>query len=335
MIHRRILLSLLTLLKKADLGSAMQRSTPRLLVCLFILLSLHSNSFFLLHLHSTGLGEVARFGPPPPPGQSSELQTSELPISDQTQIRVSKNRKKASQKRKTRNLRKGKVTITRKQWLRFLDQKGETVLPKPNGWEKFGFDDIREHFACEEYSHNLEKPLLTLEDWEYLRNMYIEIVDNDAVFDDAVPPTEGYTYDENGPPPYYAAHGERGRGLFASRDIKQGELIHDGNKSDIVFPGADAWRLYVLSLPRYRACDVIDWSWTQKTSSDGKYKLFSAMNISILLNGAGYIHEMNVKPLSSISSLFYALRDIKKGEELLTDYDAYDTVWEEVGLESK
>jgi hypothetical protein len=59
------------------------------------------------------------------------------------------------------------------------------------------------------------------------------------------------------------------------------------------------------------------------------------MNISILLNGAGYIHEMNVKPLSSISSLFYALRDIKKGEELLTDYDAYDTVWEEVGLESK
>jgi hypothetical protein len=44
---------------------------------------------------------------------------------------------------------------------------------------------------------------------------------------------------------------------------------------------------------------------------------------------------MNVNPLSSISSLFYALRDIKKGEELLTDYDVYDTVWEEVGLESK
>lgn len=313
----------------------MQRFTPRLLVCLFILLSLHSNLFVILQLHSTGWGEVARFGPPLPPRQSSELQTSELPISDQTQIRVSKNRKKASQKRKTGNLRKGKVTITRKQWLRVLDQKGETVLPKPNGWEKFGFSDIREHFACEEYSHNLEKPLLTLEDWEYLRNRYIEIVDKDAVFEDVVPPTEGYTYDENGPPPYYAAHGERGRGLFASRDIKQGEFIHDGNKSDIVFPGGEAWRLYVLSLPRHRACDFIDWTWTQKTSSDGKYKIFSAMNISILFNGADDIHEMNVNPLSSISSLFYALRDIKKGEELLTDYDSYDTVWEEVGLESK
>jgi hypothetical protein len=318
------------LVKKADRGSAILRFTPRLLVCLFILLSLHSTLFVILQFHSRGWGEVARFGPPPPPRQSSELQTNELPISEQT--RVSKNRKKASQKR---NMRKGKVTITREQWLRVLAQKGETVLPKPRGWEKLGFDDIREHFACEEYSHNIEKPLPTLEDWEYLRNRYIEIVDKDAVFEDAVPPTEGYTYDENGPPPYYASHGERGRGLFASRDIKQGEFIHDGTKSDIEFPGGEAWRLYILSLPRYRACDVIDWSWTQKTSRDGEYKIFSAMNISILLNGADYMHELNVKPLSNISSRFYALRDIKKGEELLTDYDAYDTVWEEVGLESK
>ena len=314
-----------SLLKKADRGSVMQRFTPHLLVCVYILLSV-SNLFVILQLHSTGWGEVARFGPPLPPRQSSELQTSELPISDQTQIRVSKNRE-------TGNLRKGKVTW--KQWLRVLDQKGETVLPKPNGWEKFGFSDIREHFACKEYSHTLEKPLLTLEDWEYLRNRYIEIVDKDAVFEDVVPPTEGYTYDENGPPPYYAAHGERGRGLFASRDIKQGEFIHDGNKSDIVFPGGEAWRLYVLSLPRHRACDFIDWSWTQKTSSDGKYKIFSAMNISVLFNGAKRYPQMNVNPLSSISSLFYALRDIKKGEELLTDYDSYDTVWEEVGLEDK
>jgi hypothetical protein len=59
------------------------------------------------------------------------------------------------------------------------------------------------------------------------------------------------------------------------------------------------------------------------------------MNISVLFNGAKRYPQMNVNPLSSISSLFYALCDIKKGEELLTDYDVYDTVWEEVGLESK
>ena len=98
MIHWRTLsLHNNSLLKKADRGSFMQRFTPRLLVCLFILLSLHSNLFVILQLHSTGWGEVARFGP----RQSCELQTSELPISDQMQIRVSKNRKKKDLLRKT------------------------------------------------------------------------------------------------------------------------------------------------------------------------------------------------------------------------------------------
>lgn len=309
--------------KKADRDGAMPRSTLRLLVCSSILLSLPFNFFIILKLHWRGGGEAVGFGPPPPPRLSSELQNSEhTPI-------------EANKKRKLGNLRKGRVMISREEWLRVLDKNGKRVLPKPNGWEKFGFHDVREHFDCDEYSHDLVKPLLTLEDWEYLKNRYIEIVDKHAIFDDPVPPTEGYTFDENGPPPYYASHGERGRGLFASRDIKVGEFIHDGDKSDLEFPGGEAWRLFVLSLPRHRACDVIDWSWTQKKTRDGKYKLFAAMNISILLNGADWTHEVNVKPLSNISSRFYALRDIKKGEELLTDYDVYDTVWEEVGLQNK
>ena len=43
---------------------------------------------------------------------------------------------------------------------------------------------------------------------------------------------------------------------------------------------------------------------------------------------------MNVNPESSYSSKFYALRDIMKGEELLTDYGVYDTRWGKVGLGS-
>ena len=44
---------------------------------------------------------------------------------------------------------------------------------------------------------------------------------------------------------------------------------------------------------------------------------------------------MNIKPPTSYSSKFYALRDIRKGEELLYDYDMYDTVWGKVGLGSE
>ncbi|KAL3799886.1 hypothetical protein ACHAW5_004398 [Stephanodiscus triporus] len=211
---------------------------------------------------------------------------------------------------------------------------GDTPLTKPDDWEKLGYYDIKAHVGCDEYSNDLLKPLPTLADWEYLRSKYIEIVDKHAIFDDPVPPTEGYTFDENGPPPYYAAHGKHGRGVFASRDIKRGEFVQDGNKGDIEFPDGEAWRRYVFSLPKNRACDILAWTWTQKKSREGKWKIYFALNISILFNGA-YDGDANIRPSSSISSRFYALRHIKKGEELLYDYGVYDTVWAKVGLETK
>jgi hypothetical protein len=287
--------------KDSDVAIQRLRLTLPFLVCFYIILSLPTH---ILYLRWGRWGDVVGFGPPPP------LQSSE-----QTQ----KRQKKASPKLKSANLRKG-------------DGKGNKILPKPKDWEKFNYHETRAHFDCDEYAEDLVKPLPTLKDWEYLRSKYIEIVDNHAVFDDPVPPTDGYTFDENGSPPYYASHGERGRGLFASRNIKKGEIIHDGKKSDVEFPGGETWRKFVFSLPRNRACDVIEWSWTQKKSRSGKYRLFSAMNISILFNGAEDIHNVNVKPASSVSTRFYASRDIQKGEELLYDYDVYETVWEDVGL---
>ena len=49
---------------------------------------------------------------------------------------------------------------------------------------------------------------------------------------------------------------------------------------------------------------------------DGPFKLFSAINISILMNGSDE-NEQNVNPPNEYTSKMYALRDIKKGEELL------------------
>jgi len=59
-----------------------------------------------------------------------------------------------------------------------------------------------------------------------------------------------------------------------------------------------------------------DWSWTMKTTKNGKYKIFSAINISILLNSGNSDDEVNINPESETSSKFYSLRDIKRGEEL-------------------
>ena len=34
-------------------------------------------------------------------------------------------------------------------------------------------------------------------------------------------------------------------------------------KSDVVFLNGLSWRKFIFSLPRERACDMIDWTWTQ------------------------------------------------------------------------
>ena len=75
-------------------------------------------------------------------------------------------------------------------------------------------------------------------------------------------------------------------------------------------------------------------SWTQKSEWGGKYKINSSANIAILLNSAMKSRgdEVNIMPENSSSKKFYALVDIDKDEELLTDYKSYDTVWKEVGL---
>ena len=203
------------------------------------------------------------------------------------------------------------------------------VWAKPANWESIDFYDIRQHFHCRAHSHDQTKPMPTIEDWNVFRDTYKELVDPNTVFD-AYPPTEGYTFNRKGqPPPYYAKHSRgKGRGLFASRLIKRGERVQDGTKSDFQFPDAMAWRKFVFALPRKKACDMIDWSWTQKLEKNGQYKIFSAMNISILMNGG----VPNISPRNDFSSKMVAIRDIQKDEELLMDYETYDTVWDEVGL---
>jgi len=203
----------------------------------------------------------------------------------------------------------------------------------PNDWVEWGFTKIRRKFKCDQYVNNEIKPLPSMEYWQMILDAYNEQVDKSYKFDELVPPTQGYRFNEAGAQPYYAKVSDgKDRGLFASRDIKEGEVVHDGTKSDVVFPDALAWRRFVFALPRKAACDMTEWSWTQRLENDGPMKLLTAINISVLMNMGLNPAQINAVPKSSTSSLFYATKDIKKGEEILTDYDIYDTRFDLTGL---
>ena len=57
------------------------------------------------------------------------------------------------------------------------------------------------------------------------------------------------------------------------------------------------------------------------------------MNISVLMNAANWKSEGETEPnLSANNNKMYVTRDIKKGEELLYNYEDHDKNWGRVGL---
>ena len=211
-------------------------------------------------------------------------------------------------------------------------------LPKldlPKDWQSWTFQRFQREFPCAHRPSSAFE-LYTVEDFQMMRDTYIQYVDTSYRFDDPVPPTEGYSLHVKGtPPPYHAEKIPDGpRGLFASRDIHKGELVHNGTKSDVSFPDANAYRRFIFGLPkREMGCDVTEWTWTQKQGENGPLKLMTGFTISILINEGWTDDDVNVLPESDVSPLFYATRDIQKGEELLTTYETlYSADLDAVGL---
>ena len=226
-----------------------------------------------------------------------------------------RNRKNDTAKKKETNIRQ--------------DVYGKPIV-RPADWEDWKFGDIHHGFKCGEHAKDQDKPLPDMDYWNYMRGIFRKVVDPNAAFDDPILPTEGYTMDENGKQPYYAKKSPgKGRGLFASRDIKKGEVVHDGTDSDTTFPMGMDYRRFLFTLPQKMACDSTEWTWTQQMKEDGPYVIRTAFNISVLMNSS---KDPNAMPPNSYSSKFFALRDIKKDEEILTDYKIYPTKYKLFGM---
>lgn len=193
------------------------------------------------------------------------------------------------------------------------------TTPKWIDWE---FERIYHYFLCEEWAEDLTKPLYTPRMWDIIRDKYWQLGESTFNF------SHGDEYDQ----PYYADFSEgMGRGVFASRHIKKGELVHDGTRDTVFFRDGVTWRKYVMSLGRRMSCDVLEWTWTQDVTGDGEYLLCLNLGDGAFFNSGGDKYS-NIAPKTSTDLDFYALRDIEVDEELFYDYELYETHWSEFGL---
>lgn len=229
----------------------------------------------------------------------------------------------------------------------------KTWSTTPPNWQDMTFIQLRSHYACHEHAHNPNKPLPTLEEWMFLKKQFRELVllpllvDDKAVkeaaaaynniLDSPVEPTNGYSHGTqnlytNTPPPYHAKQSSsdgKGRGLFATRYIHKGELVHDGPRSSVSFPNAMSYRRLITNLPRNIACDVTEWAWTQQLERGGDMKIVLDLNIAALMNSS---NEPNIGPKDKYTTQMYALRDINMGEEIVHDYSVYTVEYKALGL---
>lgn len=189
-------------------------------------------------------------------------------------------------------------------------------------WESFSFRELYKHFDCSSHARDQTKRLYSPMKWNTLNDKYREL------FGKATPSLEAYV------PPYYANYSNgKGRGVFASRDIKVGERVHDGMKRTVFFDDGMSFKRFVVSLStREMSCDVMEWVWTQQVGEARKFRMCVNLNDSAFMNNGGK-DGSNIAPKPNEFSLdFYATRNIKTGEELLYDYGQYDTDWGFFGL---
>ena len=134
----------------------------------------------------------------------------------------------------------------------------------------------------------------------------------------------------------------KGRGLFATRDIKRGEMTYGGTKNYIFFATGHNYRRFLDALDDEMACDLMKFTWPQEgIGPNGESVIWGPMDGNALMNDGGKDRANTGCPPGMHCGKFdeYALRDVKRGEELLCDYGKFFSLnflefdkWKEFGL---
>eukprot|EP00574_Skeletonema_japonicum_P010995 CAMPEP_0201730370 /NCGR_PEP_ID=MMETSP0593-20130828/21964_1 /ASSEMBLY_ACC=CAM_ASM_000672 /TAXON_ID=267983 /ORGANISM="Skeletonema japonicum, Strain CCMP2506" /LENGTH=220 /DNA_ID=CAMNT_0048222899 /DNA_START=372 /DNA_END=1034 /DNA_ORIENTATION=- len=218
-----------------------------------------------------------------------------------------------------------------------------------------------ELFECDEALFATTRPWWTSDQWREVRDIYRTVAKKN----------KGGTYQMSEDvfdfsqiaEPFQASE-EKGRGLKAARDIRQGEIVLRTTNNTVAFNDALAYRKFLFALeerfPTF-ACDIILWNWVQYLDDEvATLGIVVDLNDNNLLNSQDKKAKANVMcgvpPVTGFASwlmwprrlfngkedsyecdmtnlTFYASRNIRKGDELLGEYGDFETNrYDEMGL---
>ena len=133
-------------------------------------------------------------------------------------------------------------------------------------------------------------PIYTEEQWEYFRKIWRaqggqdvskQYKKNDRRRSHAPPDLV---------PPFKAGQTKdgKGRGVFATRDIKKGEMIYGSTKNYIFFTTGHDYRRFLDALDDETACDIMKFTWPQKNiGPKGEALIWGPMDDNAFQNDGG------------------------------------------------
>lgn len=176
---------------------------------------------------------------------------------------------------------------------------------------EMGSFGLYDELECYDHALNQKKRLYTDDDWYFLWQKFQDA----SLYPYPIPPTSSNRL-------YYTSYSDgKGRGNFASRAIKEGEMIYNGYKNAAFFQEGESFRRFLSLLSKEAACDVLEWSFMQDLSNDGNAVLGLDLDGGALFNDGSPNQNMQYKEKSSLNK--YASRDIQKGEEITEIYDEF------------
>ena len=197
-----------------------------------------------------------------------------------------------------------------------------------NLWKSYTWQELQAHFDCEEAFKN-ERSWWTPEQWTEVRDLYRDFAKKNKAGTYQMAKDITFDFSEIAEP--FQA-GEKGRGLRAARDILEGEVVQRMTNNTIVFTDGLAYRKFLFALeerfPTF-ACDIMIWSWMEDLDADKtKSGIVTDLDDNNLMNEPDEDEDVNVMCGShgeeDSCDYLYASRTIRKGEELVTDYNGFE-----------
>jgi hypothetical protein len=183
--------------------------------------------------------------------------------------------------------------------------------------------DVSALLKCDDLD---EFPIYRQADWKKLRQTYYAIVGKNASSIASPTGEDGFFV------PFEKL--ESPRGLYAAQDIAIGQHIWTGTKQMAVFDNPTDYKTFLVSIPSDRACDILHYfGYVQIFNEDNGESCEEHFRIIVDLDDWAYVNfasdgrqasigclpEWNDQYIGGCKRNAYALRDIKKGEEILIE----------------